>query len=331
MTSGMSEFNEVFFDDVFVPDDVVIGPIDGGWTVAGPRWATGISVGGEGGKALALPLGVPRSRCIDASPGAGRLGRHRPLEAADALNEPAPGCARSRRRSGAEAPSPAALTENIAEAAAIIYRPRRRVYSRPARSVDGDFALMVCLRDGHRLQAALSEDQRNQIGEKAHPRLLATRDQRPPSPFFAEKREQERSLQIRCPPVSAAGHRPQVERMVRHWRRRHCSRLISGNSSPHRPLVSPPALTSTVVPSLRDGDRDVSSTEVTLIPSPSTPTRAAAPAVRLLHQTNKQLGASTNCSWCWSSRCGCRSDRRHRDGHPDRRRWSRNRPNLPRR
>ncbi len=34
MTTGHSEFNEVFFNDVFVPDDDVIGPINGGWTVA---------------------------------------------------------------------------------------------------------------------------------------------------------------------------------------------------------------------------------------------------------------------------------------------------------
>ena len=27
-------FNEVFFDDVFVPDDDVVGAVDGGWTVA---------------------------------------------------------------------------------------------------------------------------------------------------------------------------------------------------------------------------------------------------------------------------------------------------------
>ena len=32
--TGGSEFNEVFFDDVFVPDDDVVGPVDGGWTVA---------------------------------------------------------------------------------------------------------------------------------------------------------------------------------------------------------------------------------------------------------------------------------------------------------
>ena len=34
MPSGDSDFNEVFFDDVFVPDSDVVGPVDGGWTVA---------------------------------------------------------------------------------------------------------------------------------------------------------------------------------------------------------------------------------------------------------------------------------------------------------
>ena len=34
MVTGQAEFNEVFFDDVFVPDDDVVGPVDGGWTVA---------------------------------------------------------------------------------------------------------------------------------------------------------------------------------------------------------------------------------------------------------------------------------------------------------
>jgi alkylation response protein AidB-like acyl-CoA dehydrogenase len=32
--AGHSGFSEVFFDDVFVPDDDVVGPINGGWTVA---------------------------------------------------------------------------------------------------------------------------------------------------------------------------------------------------------------------------------------------------------------------------------------------------------
>jgi alkylation response protein AidB-like acyl-CoA dehydrogenase len=48
--TGASMFNEVFFDDVFVPDDDVVGPVDGGWTVA--RSTLGnerVSIGGSGG------------------------------------------------------------------------------------------------------------------------------------------------------------------------------------------------------------------------------------------------------------------------------------------
>jgi alkylation response protein AidB-like acyl-CoA dehydrogenase len=31
---GEAEFNEVFLDDVFIPDELVIGPVDGGWKIA---------------------------------------------------------------------------------------------------------------------------------------------------------------------------------------------------------------------------------------------------------------------------------------------------------
>ncbi len=79
MPSGDSDFNEVFFDDVFVPDADVVGPVDGGWTVARATLGNeSVSIGGgDGGMAM------PPSAFIapfDAHPerlsgGAGRVGR----------------------------------------------------------------------------------------------------------------------------------------------------------------------------------------------------------------------------------------------------------------
>src|SRR5262249_54060256 len=54
MTVGQSEFNEVFFNDVFVPDDDVVGPIDAGWTVARATLGNeSVSIGGgQGGMSM---------------------------------------------------------------------------------------------------------------------------------------------------------------------------------------------------------------------------------------------------------------------------------------
>ncbi len=80
MPSGGSEFNEVFFDDVFVPDDDVVGPVDGGWTVARATLGNeSVSIGaGSGGMSLPGEMMIPG---LDAHPdrlsgGAGRLGRY---------------------------------------------------------------------------------------------------------------------------------------------------------------------------------------------------------------------------------------------------------------
>jgi alkylation response protein AidB-like acyl-CoA dehydrogenase len=54
--TGHSHFNEVFFDQVFVADSDVVGPVNGGWTVA--RSTLGnerVSIGG-GGTLIQLPL-----------------------------------------------------------------------------------------------------------------------------------------------------------------------------------------------------------------------------------------------------------------------------------
>jgi len=48
--TGHAHFNEVFFDDVLVPDEDIVGPVDGGWTIA--RSTLGnerVSLGGSSG------------------------------------------------------------------------------------------------------------------------------------------------------------------------------------------------------------------------------------------------------------------------------------------
>lgn len=80
MTMGASEFNEVFFNDVFVPDDDVVGPVDGGWTVARATLGNeSVSIGGgQGGMSMPGKALVPS---FDANPdrltgGAARIGRY---------------------------------------------------------------------------------------------------------------------------------------------------------------------------------------------------------------------------------------------------------------
>ncbi len=80
MPSGNSEFNEVFFDDVFVPDADVVGPVDAGWTVARATLGNeSVSIGG-GGDGMVMPVKAFIAP-LDAHPerlagGAGRVGRH---------------------------------------------------------------------------------------------------------------------------------------------------------------------------------------------------------------------------------------------------------------
>ena len=92
MPTGNSEFNEVFFNDVFVPDDDVVGPVDGGWTVARATLGNeSVSIGGgQGGMAHAGPTRSSHrsTRTPSASPGgAGRVGRYiAEHQAMDVLN-----------------------------------------------------------------------------------------------------------------------------------------------------------------------------------------------------------------------------------------------------
>jgi alkylation response protein AidB-like acyl-CoA dehydrogenase len=81
MATGGSEFNEVFFNDVFVPDDDVVGPVDNGWTVARATLGNeSVSIGGGSGGGIAL-TDAEMVKLLDAHPerlpgGAERVGRY---------------------------------------------------------------------------------------------------------------------------------------------------------------------------------------------------------------------------------------------------------------
>ena len=171
MPTGGSEFNEVFFNDVFVPDDDVVGPVDGGWTVARATLGNeSVSIGGgQGG--MSLP-GDAFIGPFDAHPerltgGAARIGRYIAIHQAMAnLN------LRSAHRAVAGGgPGPEGnvtklvLSENGHEAAAIL----AELSGPDTAFMDGAGAMTGMLVLMHRamsIAGGTSEIKRNQIGER---------------------------------------------------------------------------------------------------------------------------------------------------------------------
>jgi alkylation response protein AidB-like acyl-CoA dehydrogenase len=90
MATGGSEFNEVFFNDVFVPDDDVVGPVDGGWTVARATLGNeSVSIGGGSGGGIGA-TDKAMIDLLDAHPdrlpgGAPRIGRYLAVNQAMAM------------------------------------------------------------------------------------------------------------------------------------------------------------------------------------------------------------------------------------------------------
>jgi len=171
MVNGGAEFNEVFFNDVFVPDDDVVGPVDGGWTVArGTLGNESVSIGSGDGAMVIPPASFLAP--FDAHPerlsgGAGRIGRATARsQAAETLN------VRSAQRAvagGEPGPEGAVtkllLSENAEEAAAILFElaGATGVYLEDEGFMGGTLQLM------HRALAiagGTSEIKRNQIGER---------------------------------------------------------------------------------------------------------------------------------------------------------------------
>jgi alkylation response protein AidB-like acyl-CoA dehydrogenase len=171
MPTGGSEFNEVFFNDVFVPDDDVVGPVDGGWTVARATLGNeSVSIGGgQGGMAMSGDMFIP---AYDAHPerldgGAARIGRYISVDQAmAALN------LRSAHRAVAGGgPGPEGnvtklvLSENGHEAAAM----SAELAGPDALFMDGPGAMAGTLVLMHRamsIAGGTSEIKRNQIGER---------------------------------------------------------------------------------------------------------------------------------------------------------------------
>jgi alkylation response protein AidB-like acyl-CoA dehydrogenase len=171
MANGGAEFNEVFFNDVFVPDDDVVGPVDGGWTVARATLGNeSVSIGGGGGG-----MSMPASSLVelyDAHPerlygGAARVGRYAAqLQAMGLLN------LRSANRAvqGGEPGPEGAMTKLVLselghEAAAVI----TEVNGPDALFMDGMAGIgnqLVLMHRAMSIAGGTSEIKRNQIGER---------------------------------------------------------------------------------------------------------------------------------------------------------------------
>ena len=171
MVDWMASLSIAMFSDVFVPDDDVVGPVDGGWTVARATLGNeSVSIGsGDGG--MAMPPELLLS-AYDAHPerlggGAARLGRYlADHQAMGLLNLRSANRAVSGSEPGPEgAVTKLVLSELGHEAAAIL----TELYGPDAVFMDGDAAIgnqMVLMHRALSIAGGTSEIKRNQIGER---------------------------------------------------------------------------------------------------------------------------------------------------------------------
>jgi len=170
MVTGNSDFNEVFFDNVFVPDADVVGPVDGGWTVARATLGNeSVSIGGGGGMSVPFEAFIAP---LDAHPerlagGAGRVGRHiSRLQTMGVLNLRSAHRAVTGGGPGPEGNVTKLLLAEIGhEAAAIL----AALAGEDLAFLEGPGALGGLLALGNRamsIAGGTSEIKRNQIGER---------------------------------------------------------------------------------------------------------------------------------------------------------------------
>ncbi len=169
--TGSSDFNEVFFNDVFVSDEDVVGPVDGGWTVARATLGnesvsigSGGGGGGMGGDAL-LPM-------FEANPGrlpggVERIGNYLAKnEALAAINMRSVNRAVQESGPGPEgAITKLVLSEQGHDAADML----RELAGQSAAFTEGEgmvASMIVLLHRAMSIAGGTSEIKRNQIGEK---------------------------------------------------------------------------------------------------------------------------------------------------------------------
>jgi alkylation response protein AidB-like acyl-CoA dehydrogenase len=173
MTTGAAEFNEVFLSDVFVPDDDVVGPVDGGWQVARATLGNeSVSIGsGQGGgdmgaapEVLLTAFDAHRDRLAGGEARVGRYIAH--LEAMQILNLRGVHRAVAGAAPGAEGSVTKLLLSELAQEAAAILAalsgPRIALMEDAAETA----GQLVLSSRALSIAGGTSEIKRNQIGER---------------------------------------------------------------------------------------------------------------------------------------------------------------------
>ena len=171
MTTGNSEFNEVFFNDVFVPDDDVVGPVDGGWTVARATLGNeSVSIGGGTG-GTATPAGA-LVQLLDANPGRlpggeERVGRYAAnLAAMGLLNLRSAKRAVAATGPGPEGAMTKLIISELGHEAVAIQITLNGLDTPFMDGAAGVANMMVLMHRGMSIAGGTSEIKRNQIGER---------------------------------------------------------------------------------------------------------------------------------------------------------------------
>jgi alkylation response protein AidB-like acyl-CoA dehydrogenase len=171
MVTGHSEFNEVFFNDVFVPDEDVVGPVNGGWTVARATLGNeSVSIGGgQGGGSMPIDMAIGP---FDAHPdrlagGAGRIGRAiARSEAVAALNMRGAHRAVIGGGPGPEGNVTKLVLSEIGHEAAAIMAALGGPGTAYTDGAGAMASMMVLMHRGLSIAGGTSEIKRNQIGER---------------------------------------------------------------------------------------------------------------------------------------------------------------------